>query len=187
VSVFQVFFSSLTIFTRCDKVVTSSREALVFFFLLLSFSGSLFENRSCRMCHPTKPSGSNFFLTILVEPKPTSSIPSHSSRTKPTSSIPSHSSQAKTLFHHSRPFHSGQNPLLPLQAIPVGQTITSSIPSGAIPVGPKPTSSIPRHSSQAKTHFLHSKTFQAVQNRFPPFQAISVEPKPTSSIPSYFS
>jgi hypothetical protein len=40
-------------------------------------------------------------------------------RPKPTSSIPSHSSQAKTNFRHSMLFQSGQNQLSQFQAIPV--------------------------------------------------------------------
>jgi hypothetical protein len=48
---------------------------------------------------------------------------------KPTSSIPSHSSRAKTDFLHFKPFQSGSNQFPPFQALQVG---TSSIPSNLI-------------------------------------------------------
>jgi hypothetical protein len=79
-------------------------------------------------------------------------------RPKPTSSIPSHSSQAQTDFLHSKSFKSGQNQLLPFQTIPVG---------------PKPTSSILSHSYQAKMDLLYSMPFQSGQHQLSPLQCNS--------------
>jgi hypothetical protein len=39
----------------------------------------------------------------------------------------------------------------------------------------------------AKTNFLPSKSFLSSQNQRPPFQAIPAGPKPTSSTPSHYS
>jgi hypothetical protein len=81
------------------------------------------------------------FQAILVMPKPTSSISSHSSQTK-------------TDFCHSKPFQSVQKQLSPFQAIPVrsktdfchSQPLQSDqnqlLPFQAITVRPKPTSSV---------------------------------------------
>jgi hypothetical protein len=53
--------------------------------------------------------------------------------------------------------------------------------------GQNHSSSIPSHFSQTKTNFCNSNLFQSGKNRLPPFQAIPVRPKAVSSIPLYSS
>jgi hypothetical protein len=80
-----------------------------------------------------------------------------------------------------KPVSSGQNQLMPLQAV------RKRVPFQAILKGPKPTSFFPSCSSHAKTNFLYSKQFQSSQNRLLTFQAIPGRPKPTSACLSHSS
>jgi hypothetical protein len=93
------------------------------------------------------------FQAILVGPKPTPFIPSHSGQVKTSS----------------------------FQTIPVRFKLTSSIASYSSRA--KTDFLRSKHSSQAKTDFLHSKPIKSRQKRLAVFQNIPFKPQPASSVP----